>query len=199
MIKFIHKNSSQEGFTIVELIVSMAVITILSGIVFYRSRSGERNLALQRSAQIVLQSIHQAANNTLGGKKHGGTVSQGGYGVHAEVGDNFLTVYADCNGDFTFSNTGTASSCTEAPNEGVAYPEEFRVNTLEPFIEISDLQGDGSINPLDIVFTPPEGFAVVNPLLVTADEAMIEIQNTVEGNRIQIFINKAGATRVVIP
>lgn len=183
----------------VELIVSMAVITILSGIVFYRSRSGERNLALQRSAQIVLQSIHQAANNTLGGKKHEGTVSQGGYGVHAETGDNFLTVFADCNENYTFDDTGTASSCTEAPNEGVAYPEEFRVNTLEPFIEISALVGDNPTNPLDIIFTPPEGFAVVNPLLITANEAMIEIQNTIEGNRIQIYINKAGATRVVIP
>ncbi|MEX0877640.1 MAG: type II secretion system protein [Candidatus Spechtbacterales bacterium] len=195
----LNKKSSQRGFTMIELIVSMSVITILSSIVFYRSRSGERNFALRRSAQVVLQSVNQAANNTLSGKRHDGTVSQGGYGIHFETGDNFITVFADCNQNNTFDDSGTAPSCVESPDLGVAFPELYRTIQLEPFMRISALEGDSSINQLDITFLPPNALAVIRPLLLSEDEVMIEVENTQEGNVIQIYVNKAGATRMVIP
>lgn len=195
----INKKSSQQGFTLIELIVSMSVLAILSTIVFYRSRSGERNLALRRSAQVVFQSINQAASNTLSSKNHDGTVSQGGYGVHFEVGDGFVTLFADCNNDQTFNATGTAASCVESPDIEPNYPETSHVNELEPFIQVSALQGDDVVNPLDITFVPPNAIALMKPLLLTENEAMIEIENTQEGSVIQIYVNKAGATRMVIP
>ena len=199
MLSFFNKKSSQKGFTMVELIVSMSIITILSTIVFYRSRSGERNYALRRSTQAVLQGINTAANNALSGKWHDGTVSRGGYGVHFETGDNFITVFADCNENGTFDDIGTAPSCVESPDLGIAYPELYSTIQLESFMEVSALAGDSAINQLDITFIPPNALAVIRPILLSEDEVMIEIENTQEGNSIQIYVNKAGATRMVIP
>ena len=190
-----------------ELLVAMSVIAIISSVVIFNARPGERNLALQRSAQNVLQAINQAANNALGGKRHDATnqsptISQGGYGVHFEDGASVLTIFADCNQNQTLDISGTAPSCIEAPTEG-PYPEEFEALPLENFIEINRIEftGTGSpITPLDVVFIPPDGDILMNPAPPPgSDEAMIEIINTVEGDTIQIYINKAGATRVVIP
>ena len=64
--------SEQKGFTIIELMVVVGIVAVISGIFLLNYRQGERNLAIQRSAQIVTQNITRAINNSLGGKEHNG-------------------------------------------------------------------------------------------------------------------------------
>src|SRR3989344_9542280 len=95
-------DNNQKGFTIIELMVVVGIVAVISGIFLLNYRQGERNLAIQRSAQIVTQNITRAINNSLGGKEHNGatgTVSAGGYGVRFEQGSGIIKIFADCDSD----------------------------------------------------------------------------------------------------
>ncbi|MEX2145039.1 MAG: type II secretion system protein [Candidatus Spechtbacterales bacterium] len=192
------KIGNQKGFTLVELMVVLAVVSIISAIFLLNYRQGERNLAIQRSAQIVTQSITRAINNSLGGKEHngsGGTVSPGGYGIRFELDSDTITVFADCDADSSLDTGSGASSCANAPAEGVPYPEISFQQVLESGVEVSALSPcSGSPCALNILFVPPDPTTVFIPAL-----AALEVQITLrdsEGNQRDIFVNKLGVTRI---
>lgn len=192
--------SEQKGFTIVEMVTVTAVIAIISGIFLLNYRQGERNLAIQRSVQIVTQSITKSINNSLGGKEHNGasgTVSVGGYGIRFEVGSDTITVFADCNADGNLDLVGGASTCASSISEGMPYPEVSFQKKMESDIVISALSVcSGNPCALNIVFVPPDPQTLFVPALGGGEiEAQITLQDS-QGNQKVIFINELGVTRI---
>src|SRR3989339_2185598 len=82
----ITKVSSERGFTILELTVSMLIIGVISAIVFANYNAGRRQEALNRSAQRLAVAIRQAQNYALfsrvGKCKGVPAAPSGGYGVY---------------------------------------------------------------------------------------------------------------------
>ena len=192
--------SEQKGFTIIELMVVVGIVAVISGIFLLNYRQGERNLAIQRSAQIVTQNITRAINNSLGGKEHNGasgTVSEGGYGVRFELGSDTIIVFADCDKDGALDTGSGATSCASAPAQGVPYPEIALQQKLESGVTVSAFAGlVGSPSALNIVFVPPDPTTLFLPALSAGiQEAEITLRDT-QGNEKVIFINKLGVTRI---
>lgn len=189
-----NKVNKKSGFTLIELTVLMAIIVIISGILFLNFREGERNLALQRSAHIATQAVSKAVNNSFAGKEHNGTVSSGGFGIALEQNSQDIIIFADCDMDNEFDISGTALSCEEA-TAGTPYPEQFSIDTLESDILVSTLNPcSGTPCRLVLTFIPPNPDVVFEPPL-GGPEAQIGLRDS-RGNTINIFINKLGVTRI---
>lgn len=197
----IHNLQPSSGFTFIELLTVMAVTIILSGIVLVNFRKGERNLALQRSAQIITQTINQAITSSLAGKRHpdaAGTINQGGFGIYIEVGASSVVLFADCDSEGDYDLSGSAGLCIDAlSGAGSSYPEKVELKNLESNITISSITpcSGGPPCALNIVFLPPDPQAFFNNSSLAAGEASIQIQDTT-GNTLIVKVNALGVTYI---
>ncbi len=74
---------SLTGFTITELLVVIFIVSLLSAVVFANYRAGERQYALQRSANQLAQDIRRAQVMATATKEFEGQVPDG-YGIYFE-------------------------------------------------------------------------------------------------------------------
>jgi prepilin-type N-terminal cleavage/methylation domain-containing protein len=147
------KNSMKElkntGFTLIELVVTMVIITLLTAALLIISRSGEAEAALLRAAQKLALDISRQQSNALSAKEFFGEIPCG-YGIHFLPGDNTQYIlFADrdligpgCSGqDYQYSGGNESVSAIR----------------LETGIEIFNT------NVSDIVFKPPEPQVLFRP------------------------------------
>jgi prepilin-type N-terminal cleavage/methylation domain-containing protein len=93
---------TKKGFTLVELMVTVSIISLLSVVVFANYRAGGKQFALERSVHKLAQDIRRAQNMTMGAVEClSGTACAGqvppGYGIRLSQGDTFYRLYADTN------------------------------------------------------------------------------------------------------
>jgi prepilin-type N-terminal cleavage/methylation domain-containing protein len=128
------------GFTLIELIVVIAIISILSVSVVANYRAGERQLALERSAYQLSQDVRKAQAMAMAATKCpastacAGEVPLGGYGLYLERNNNYYFLYADINNNEQYDSgeevetiyfeTGVVFS--------VSSPEFFSINFRPP-------------------------------------------------------------------
>ena len=95
-------NKKESGLTLTEILVTIAIIIILSGLVITNSGAGKSQLALSRSANKLAQDIRRAQEMAMSAEKcPTGTGCAGqippGYGIYLiQGGENYL-LYADTN------------------------------------------------------------------------------------------------------
>ncbi|OGZ61133.1 MAG: hypothetical protein A2932_00245 [Candidatus Spechtbacteria bacterium RIFCSPLOWO2_01_FULL_46_10] len=188
------KPKTSSGFTLIEIMIVVSIIAIIAGAFFLNLREGERNLALQRSAQLVIQAVEEARNSTLANRLHAGTVSAGGYGVRFQDGLSSVIVFADCNQDGRYNASGGASSCIEAASGPLNFAELYSIIELEEGVTISGITPCDGPCVLDLKFSSPNANAVFGPSLVGAD-AFITLQGS-DGDQLSVVINGLGISRV---
>jgi len=95
------------GFTLAEILVSIFIIILLSGIIFANYRTGGQQFALQRSANKLAQDIRRVQQMAISASECepcGGIIPGTGYGIALDT--NWDTrryrLYADTNGDNEF-------------------------------------------------------------------------------------------------
>jgi len=161
--------STNKGFTLTELLVVIAVISILSAIILPSYRTGERQFALQRSAYKVAQDIRMAQEMAMSAKEFPGAPAsfKGSYGINFQINSTSYTLFADLNENKIFDS-----------GEAIENP------TLEKRIRISNLSPS---SPLNITFSPPDPTININP---SDSLATITLTNDIQTKNIKI--NKAG-------
>jgi len=147
---------TKKGFTLVELMVTVSIISLLSVVVFANYRAGGKQFALQRSAHKLAQDIRRAQNMTMGAVEcPSGTACAGqvppGYGIRLSQGDDtFYRLYADTTppkGNEQY-NGGDVVIETIYLENGVyifsASPASFSINFKppDPVVRIRDGGGD---------------------------------------------------------
>jgi Tfp pilus assembly protein FimT len=145
------------GFTLVELLVSIFIIILISGIIFANYRVGGQQFALQRSANKLAQDIRRAQAMAMGAAAcPAGTACAGqvppGYGIYLSQGNTNYLLYADTNpaGGNQNYDGGDASIETINLEKGVkilsASPSSFSINFKppDPIIIIRGSAGDVS-------------------------------------------------------
>lgn len=130
MISFKQKN---KGFTLVEMLISVGIFTVMSGIILanypeFRSRSALDNLTAQvaivfREAQVYGISVREQT-----------TSFDTGYGVHIDLvtekdGDKQLVIFADRNKNYIFDPEVSKT-------DGDTILETFRLNGGETITEL---------------------------------------------------------------
>ncbi len=95
-------NKKESGLTLTEILVTIAIIIILSGLIMANSGAGQSQLALSRSANKLAQDVRRAQEMAMSAEKcPTGTGCAGqippGYGIYLiQGGENYL-LYADTN------------------------------------------------------------------------------------------------------
>lgn len=147
---------NKKGFTLVELLVVISIISIISGVMVVNFRTSEQTNKLQRSAQQVVQGLRKAQGMALFSSEHGGEVYDY-YGIY-------------------FDTQGMPGSyhVFASPNKAYNPPSEtVEIVNLEAGIVIDSVVPNED-NKLNIVFSPPHAFVEFNP--TTPTQAVITIK-----------------------
>jgi prepilin-type N-terminal cleavage/methylation domain-containing protein len=136
------KISKCRGFSLIEVLVSLFIIILMSGIIFANYRAGGKQFALQRSANKLAQDIRRAQEMAMSASEcPTGTACAGqvppGYGIYVNTGDTNYLLYADTNpagGDEDYG--GDTLIETISLEQGVyihlANPASFSINFKPP-------------------------------------------------------------------
>lgn len=161
LIEIIKRNRfyKQTGFTMIELLVTVFIITLLSSLIFASYNSGQRKYVLSQSSQQLVSDLRQAQNMAMSGVD---ISSYHGYGVHAEDNDNFYIFFADENGDSVYKSQNDTIIKT------VNLPNLIKINSVSP-----------SSN-LDIFFESPNPVTYINndSSVGQVGTIVLEIENT---------------------
>ncbi len=182
-----------KGFTLLEITVVIAIIILLSTIFLANYREGEKRFALQRSAYKLAQEIRRTQEMAMSSQKFEDSFPKGGYGVYLTKNSNSVIIFADCDGNGSYSLAGSAPTCAEATATNPYWKgEEIEEFYFEKGIYILNLLPSSPEDSLSITFFPPDPEITINP---TADYASITL--TFDGqSQKTITVNKTGAIDV---
>lgn len=76
------------------MITVIAIIMIMTGLVFANYRSGNQQFSLEMEAYRLAQDMRRVQENAMSAKELPG-YEPGGYGVYVEQGDDYYLVFAD--------------------------------------------------------------------------------------------------------
>jgi len=176
---------SNKGFSLVELLVSVAVLVIVSGLVFFNQSGFNNSVLIENLAYEISLTIRQAQSYGLQSKvfETGTDIFMIGYGVYFDLShNNQLILYAD--GDSNHHYDG-----------GV---EDKLIDTLK-MTNNSTIErlcvGDpcSDVNKLDIAFIRPNPTAFINYVAGIDEIEICEIHiKSVRGEKKKIVVNKIG-------
>jgi type II secretory pathway pseudopilin PulG len=178
--------NNQKSFTLVELLVSIFIIILLTGIIFANYRQSGNQLALQRAAHKLALDIRRAQEMAMSAKEFEGIIPLGGYGVYFSLTIPYhYVLFADCDGDLQYDAVGNAPDCASATSAN-PYPESVEGEVIiEKPVSVCEFCGGGSEQT--IVFTPPEPEVTITP---GGDSTTIVLRN--DGQEKTIYVNEAG-------
>ncbi len=172
---------NNKGFTIIELIVVMAIISIIAALIVPSYNKARNNKDLLLGREQVLGDIRMAQNYSFNTLKFGAIFPEGGYGVHFNIGDpQKYIIFADIDSDQEYGAG-----------------EQFQELELGRSVEISSLEIEDalanviSVNSVDLVFKPPYGKVFIKSGLNFYVKLEIEIKND-DGETRMIKVEDSG-------
>lgn len=142
----VKKFKSEAGFTLMELIVSISIIVLISGVFLANYHSTNKQSELTMVAQKLVSDIRLAQNYSLGSKEYSLSVPAGGWGVHFDKvsSPGSYKIFADSNGNMEY-DAGEADK-----------DKGGQTVNLPAGVTISEIDVGVSINSVDITFLPPD-------------------------------------------
>lgn len=112
----------QNGFTLIDLIVSIGIFALIATAVMVNFNAGARNDSVRQAANIVAGTLRRAQSMTLSGAAlSDGTFPKGGYGVRFdETAPGVMTLFADTDGNFNYTGAGEELEDISLPKENAA-------------------------------------------------------------------------------
>jgi len=145
------KYLAQKGFTLIEMIVSISIIALISGIFLTNYHSTNKRSELNVSAQELASNIRLAQDHSLGSVKFNDNIPQGGWGVYFNktVGNNARYIIFANNDDGAYTRDADGS-------------EDFKTVNLPGNVVINSLTVDGAEDEVDLIFLPPDPTIYIN-------------------------------------
>jgi len=145
--------NKQKGFTLIELIVVMAIIVILTTLVLANYRDGQKRYALSQSAQQLASDLRRIQNMAMNGVGISAASGRRGYGIYINLANNdSYIIYADQNGNNTWQPSDELIEAINLANNvkitGVSTPNEkadIYFESPDPTTYISNLGGSNNI------------------------------------------------------
>lgn len=168
----VHSSNKPRGFTITELLVSIAIIGVISGAMLANFHGGQQSAEIRLASEIMVSQLRDIQTASLGGRlvsacsggtqanqvcepgkqpaiacNGGGTCqrrSVPGYGIHLVANQTTYTVFYDVNGNNTYDTGEDVVSKSFTPTGVVK------------------LGAANAVLPLDIVFNTPDATVKFN-------------------------------------
>lgn len=147
-------SKSGKGFTLVEIIVVVAITVLLSSIAITYNRSGERQIVLFRDQALVVGLLNRAKSLAIQKYRDpdiSGDYSTCAFGLHFESGSRDFILFQDF-GEGGCSLANHEYGPTDPTRMPPPPPEELENFSLDSRLEFSGIPMIG----LDILFIPPE-------------------------------------------
>lgn len=165
------------GFTLIEMLVVLAIIVIITGVVIFNIGGERQNSALLRSAQKLSLDLRRAQSFALSSKVFKTSGVPCGWGAHFNgVGSDSYIIFAD----LAVNQNCSDRDFIRAANGS----EDFETVNLESGITVSGLSSGLS----DVVFTPPDPIVTFTPSQTSASVTLINKNSATRA----ITINKTG-------
>ncbi len=175
------KLKSNQGFSLVELLVSIAILVIVSGLVFFNQSGFNNNVLLENLTYEVSLTIRQAQSYGLQSKESNSGDFEAGFGVYFDLSSNDnMILYADNNKNYIYnSGSDTIIDTLKMKNSNIIE----RLCVGSPCVDT---------NVLDISFVRPNPTAYINTSIITNEDiAEIYIKSAQLQER-RIVVNKIG-------
>jgi len=182
----------QKGFTLIELIVSIGIITMMTVIFIANYRTSNKHTDLVMSAQTIVSDIHVAQNNALGLVKYNGGVPAGGWGINFDQTKNYYTLFADLNAP------GNLGYMIYDPFSEGNITYGARQTNLSSNIAIASLKvGNNYVTNATVTFLPPDPTTNIYGNSATSTVLEIKIKDVNNANSIKtIRVNFLGLAEV---
>ncbi|MEA2112537.1 MAG: prepilin-type N-terminal cleavage/methylation domain-containing protein [Patescibacteria group bacterium] len=175
------KLKNNRGFSLIELLVSIAILVIVSGLVFFNQSGFNNNVLLENLTYEISLTIRQAQSYGLQSKESSLGDFEAGFGVFFDmsINDNMI-LYADNNKNHLYdSGSDTIVDTLKLKNSNIIE----RLCVGSPCIDT---------NILDISFVRPNPTAYINTsVIVNRDIAEIYIKSP-QLQETRIVVNKIG-------
>jgi len=180
---------NRSGFTLLELIVSISIMSILTALFLANYHSNNQRTDLTMAAQTLVSDIRYAQANALGLIKYDGEVPAGGWGVFFTSGGENLDkyiIFADENDDQLYTDTESLESLGG------------RIEELPPNIYISNITLDGvGVNSVNVTFLPPDPITRINTHSATGTVVEIRLKETINNTTKTVRVNFLGLAEVI--
>jgi len=177
---------TKPAFSLIELLVSIGIIVLISGLFLASYRTANKQAELTRSVSDLSSSYRKALNQTLGLTEFDGTVPKGGWGVHIDLNYDTTKYYVfadrDNNGQF---DDGEVNQ--EAGGEIMNTPRNIDIDSIV-------INGTTPVNYLDVIYIPPYPTIILNStgIIEPITEAEITMLNSETGNTRAVEVNFLG-------
>ncbi len=182
-------NLNHAAFSLIELIVSMSIITLLTALFLANYHSVNRRTDLTMAAQVLVTDIRMAQANALGLMKYDGLVPAGGWGVAFDAdqtGNTQYSIFADEN-DNQNIDSGEA-----AANLG------GRVVDLPPNIEIDRIYvNTNGEQSACVTFLPPDPITRISGSSATGTIMEIRLHEKLNDTTKTVRVNFLGLIEVI--
>ncbi|MEX0930165.1 MAG: prepilin-type N-terminal cleavage/methylation domain-containing protein [Candidatus Paceibacterota bacterium] len=167
-------STTETGFTMIELIVVIAVVAIILSVVFFDSRGANNNLTLTNDAHLIAGAIREAqvsGQSVREVQNDDPSITfeqrfESGYGIHfgTSAGNNTAIVYfVDLDGSGSYAGAGNTSLCTNVECvQSISLKQGNTIHTL------CGVRSDGSeecpvvSGTVDMVFKRPSTDTLMN-------------------------------------
>jgi len=159
-----------KGFTVIEILVIVAVLSLLTTILLLNIRTGQNQIILFREQTKIIGILSRAKYLAISTFGREGVPC--GYGVHFNKTSGVFLIFKDL-----------AVDCGASDKKYSGASEIYESYQLDPAVMF-----DGPTS-LDVLFIPPEPLVVITP---TQDPATIVVKPIGAENQVFIKINSAG-------
>lgn len=167
------KTRFSKGFSLLEMLTILSVLTMLTTIILTYGRVGENQIALFQEQAKAINLISRAKNLAI--ETYLNEISVCGFGVHIDVINKKLIIFRD-----------RFDPCSASDNKYTDSQEDFEVFTLNNKLDFANVGFD------DVLFVPPDPITIFDGNKEKKGEFIfgIKIKNT--SDKKEISINDAG-------
>ncbi|MFZ4648222.1 MAG: pilus assembly FimT family protein [Patescibacteria group bacterium] len=189
------------AFSIIEMLVSIAIITLISTMFVANYQGNVRRSDLVMSANILAADTRLAQSFSLGLMKYDNVFPDGGWGMDFSIDDTDVSkndryyLYADGYDQASNQVREDNESLPEYKGKTVIFPSDIKIKSM-------NVHRNGvwqTTNHVSITFVPPKPQTIINDVMhgANCDIAIITLVNTRDDSTTQVMINFVGLIDVL--